>query len=170
MDRPRTDKPKGTNRRKAVAVPVSANGHVERGFSAKSPALAKGKPAESALDIPPELAALHRLRQVKVRPERDLTLTKPFASEEVALRKLRRANGGLVEAWASVAPGDLADQIALRGVSAGVATLAVTNASARYQLDRWLRSGGERELIRACRAPIRKVKVVIEQAETRATS
>lgn len=170
MDRPRADKPKGINRRKVVTVPVSASGHVEKGFSAKPAVSAKGKPAGNILDVPPELAALHRLRQVKVRPERDLTLTKPFASEEVALRKLRRANGGLVEAWASVAPGDLADQIALRGVSAGVATLAVTNASARYQLDRWLRSGGERELIRACRAPIRKVKVVIEQTENRAAN
>lgn len=170
MDRSRADKPKDTNRRKAVAVSVSASDGGEKGFSSKSPASAKGKPAENVLDIPLELAALHRLRQVKVRPERDLTLTKPFASEEVALRKLRRANGGLVEAWASVAPEDLADQVALRGVSAGVATLAVTNASARYQLDRWLRSGGERELIRACRAPIRKVKVVIEQTENRAAN
>ena len=115
--------------------------------------------------IPPELAALHRIRSLRVRPDRDLTLTRALSGELVALQRLHRANRGLVEAWSSVAPTDLVELVSLRGVASGVATLAVTDASARYQVDRWLRSGGERELIRACRAPVRKIKVIVEQTK-----
>lgn len=112
-----------------------------------------------------ELASIERLRSLRVKPERDLTLTRAFLGEQVVLRRLRRSNAGLAEAWTSVAPDGLRERAMLRGVSAGVATIAVTDAAARYQVDRWLRSGGEKALLRACPAPVRKVKVVVESAE-----
>jgi hypothetical protein len=99
-----------------------------------------------------------------VRPERDLTLTRALTGEQVVLRRLRRANAGLADAWERVAPPDLLGRTALRGVSSGTATIAVPDAGARYELDRWLRSGGESLLIKSCTAPVRKVKIIIERS------
>ena len=119
-------------------------------------------PGDVPAEVPPDLRSIERLRSQRVRPERDLTLTRAFMGEHVELRRLRRANAGLVEAWEAAAPTELRDLAMLRGVASGVATIAVADASARFHLDRWLRSGGEKALLRACPAPVRKVKIVIE--------
>ena len=125
---------------------------------------APGPTPAAAAPVPPELLELARVRAVRVKPSPDLTLTRQFLGERVLLRKLRRSNAGLVEAWESVAPPALLERTALRGLAQGVATLGVPDASTRYELDRFLRSGGEKALKQACGAPIRRVKVVIENA------
>lgn len=77
------------------------------------------------------------------------------------LNKQRRANGGCATAWNAVIPPELAARTALQGLSRGVLTIAVPDASTRFTLDRFLRSGGERALIGASSAAIRKVRIVL---------
>ncbi len=115
-------------------------------------------------EIPPELAALDRIRKARVRPERDVSLTKAFAAQLVQLRRLRRSSAGIAEAWNATVPAEMLDQTSLRGLSSAVLTVEVPDDGVRFRLDRWLRAGGQLEVSRAARTPIRKVKVVVQSA------
>ncbi len=68
------------------------------------------------------------------------------------------ATGGL---WVQHCPAEMVGRTSVQGVARGVLTIAVDNASTRFALDRWLRGGGEAEIIAASTTPIRKVKLVI---------
>lgn len=77
--------------------------------------------------------------------------------------RLAKRLGGVGGAWAAVCPAALALKTTVVGVSRGVATIHVADAATRFELDRWLRSGGERELIKRCPTTLRKVKLVIAE-------
>ena len=47
------------------------------------------------------------------------------------------------------------------GVARGVLQVRCQDASTRYELDRWLRAGGEHALVRAAGARVIKVKLVL---------
>ncbi|MBX3387035.1 MAG: hypothetical protein KF768_10730 [Phycisphaeraceae bacterium] len=114
-------------------------------------------------EIPPEFAALDRLRRSRVRPERDLTLQRDLSAQLVLLRRLRRSSAGVAEAWNATVPDDLLGLTSLRGLASAVLSVGVPDDGVRFRLDRWLRAGGQIELSRAARTPIRKVKIVIER-------
>lgn len=77
------------------------------------------------------------------------------------IRRLEKSMGAVATAWQELVPSPLADRTALVGVSRGVLTVRAGDASARFELDRWLRSGGELAVIRRCVTGLTRVRVVV---------
>lgn len=77
------------------------------------------------------------------------------------LRKVSRTESALIAAWNTAAPDALASRCTPTGVKAGRLEIIVPDSSTRYELDRWLRSGGQRELSALAKVPIRGVRVQI---------
>lgn len=105
---------------------------------------------------------LDRLRALRVWPDRATPVAAPLKRLESDLSRLARQQGGALHAWASTCPPQWLGRTAVLRLSRGVLTIAADDAATRFELDRWLRAGGEREVVRACPTTIRKVKVVIE--------
>ena len=80
------------------------------------------------------------------------------AADELA--KLERQLGGAGAAWARTCPATLLESTRVRSLVRGVLTVEVKGAPARFELDRALRAGMERELIKACPASLHKVKLI----------
>jgi len=59
-----------------------------------------------------------------------------------ALQSRRKAVGGLDAAWRAEVPTELQERVAMVGLSRGTMTCRCNDASARFQFDRWARSGG----------------------------
>src|SRR4051812_29541263 len=106
-------------------------------------------------------AALERLRANRNWPERDLSVSGVVASQKKALAKQHRELAGLWAAWAAGVPARLVERTTVVGVSRGVLTVRVADAAARFELDRFLRSGGEIELVRRAPIGVRKIKLVL---------
>lgn len=102
---------------------------------------------------------LDRLRQLRVRPERARGLGEDMQLQLKSLRKISRTEAALIAAWNTAAPDSLASRCTPRGVRAGRLKISVPDASTRYELDRWLRSGGQQELSALAKVPIRGVRV-----------
>ncbi|MDX2114065.1 MAG: hypothetical protein SFZ24_00410 [Planctomycetota bacterium] len=102
---------------------------------------------------------LERLRALRVRGEAAQALGPLMQRVREELRQVERKLGGVGAAWARVCPAELAARTSVSGLSRGVATILVRDASTKFELDRWLRSGGERELVRSCPTTLRKVKL-----------
>ncbi len=100
-----------------------------------------------------------------LRKTRSLRPVAPSIEREIAfqardLKKLQKRTASIAEAWSTVIPGPLADHSAIDRLAAGVLTVRVADASARYELDRYLREGGLERLRAAASAPITRVKIV----------
>lgn len=104
---------------------------------------------------------LDQLRAWRTQPSRDLTLGKEFAQVGQLLRRQERTLGGIGGAWADLAPPALRPKTTLVGLNRGVLTVRVADAPAKFELDRWLRSGGELALIKRCPAGLTKVRLTI---------
>lgn len=109
------------------------------------------------------MAGVQRLREARVRGPRDSSLAPDMDRAMREAAQLRRATSGCAEAWSKVVPPALLQRTALEGVSKGVLTVRVPDASTRFELDRWLRGGGHKVLAGACRVGLSRVKVVIGQ-------
>ncbi|MBY0307492.1 MAG: hypothetical protein K2Q09_02000 [Phycisphaerales bacterium] len=107
---------------------------------------------------PRTLAQLREWRGARGR-ERDLTLTVPLAQMAKEL-KAKMACAGVGAAFLKTAPRQVAAFTTLVGVRSGVLQLRPHNTATRYALDRWLRSGGEAALVRACPSAISRVRLV----------
>ncbi len=110
---------------------------------------------------PAELAGLARVREARVRVRSDQTLAAEMDRAMHDAARQRRANVGCADAWARVVPPELLGKTALGGVSRGVLTVRVPDGATRFQLDRFLRSGGQRAFVSACSASLRQVKIVV---------
>jgi hypothetical protein len=108
-----------------------------------------------------EHTGLARIRQARVRPAPDLSLAGMMAAQAREIRRRQRATEGVGEAWDAAVPADLRERSFVEGVSRGVLTVRAANAPTRYELERLLRAGLEREVIRRCSAPVRRVKLVV---------
>lgn len=106
------------------------------------------------------IARIKALREHRVTPDRRITITQEMQSTAADLKKLERRLGSVGEAWNQVCPGHLVDRTAIEGLSRGVLTVRVADASVRYELDRALRSGAEHELVRLSPSGVRRVKLV----------
>ncbi len=104
-------------------------------------------------------ADLHRLREWRVGKDRDLTIGLSLRDAAAKVEEQRRAGRGAGESWEALVPARVRERCHVVLVLRGVMTVKVKDASARFEVDRWLRSGGETELVK--RAGIRKVKVVV---------
>jgi len=104
--------------------------------------------------------SLENLRQRRGKGfTRDLTLTVPMASLAKEL-KSKMASAGVGVAFLKAAPSQVAAYTTVVGVRSGVLQLRPHNTATRYALDRWLRSGGESAMVRACPTAISRVKLV----------
>ena len=101
------------------------------------------------------------MREARVRPARDLSLAREMDRALREAAALRRSVGGCAAAWASVVPPELLARTALEGVTRGVLAVRVPNAAARFELDRFLRSGGQRRLVAACSTTLHQVRIMV---------
>lgn len=89
-----------------------------------------------------------------------MTIAAAVQAVELEVKKLQRATGGVGAAWEEVAPVALAGRCRVAGLSRGVLTLRVKDSAARYEADRFLRSGGEAALASRARVAIKRVRIV----------
>lgn len=114
----------------------------------------------------PLAAELERLRSRRVRRDRAPEAGVLFAAQARELAKQQKRLGGVAGAWAEVCPPELIERTTILSLSRGVLTIGVPDAAARFELDRFLRAGAERELIRLAPATVRTVRLVAHQGAT----
>jgi len=102
---------------------------------------------------------LSNLRERRARTERDLTPAAAMAAIAKDL-KSRMASAGVGSAFIRLAPREVASFTTVVGVRSGVLQLRPHNTAARYALDRWLRSGGERALVASVAGAVVRVRLV----------
>ncbi|MEM1212923.1 MAG: hypothetical protein AAGI68_11575 [Planctomycetota bacterium] len=115
-------------------------------------------------------ARVGRLRERRVWKGKDLTLGGMKKDFEREVARPYRQLAGVAAWWAEHVPGELVGQTRLEGLSREVLRVTVGGAPAMYELDRALREGLERELLRAFAGKVRKVRLsvgVVEGAEDR---
>jgi hypothetical protein len=104
--------------------------------------------------------SLNRLRALRVARVKDAALAPEFERLRADLSRRRRGGGGAEAAWEVVVPDALREKAEVVGLSRGVLNVRVRHASARFELDRFLRSGGEAALIRAAMVAIKRVRIL----------
>lgn len=100
---------------------------------------------------------LERLRRLRVESRPDPGLGPEFERAAASLRRSETGVGRIAGAWEAVCPRELIERTRIARFSGGVVTIIVPDAAARYELDRFLRSGGERAFIEASPTPVRKI-------------
>jgi len=129
----------------------------------------EGTPDPPAAAPDPGLAALsarlERLRANRAPKRREAVLADVVRTAQSALRRTATRNGATVEAWRCAAPESLVDAVRVLGWRRGRLELAVDDASMRFELERWLREGGERALGAAMGRAIGRVRVIVQATE-----
>ena len=117
-------------------------------------------------------ASIDRLRELRVRTPRANDLGSAFAARGKQLQREARGTGTIAKAWGELCPAHLLGRTGVVGVTRGVLTLAADDAAARFEVDRVLRCGVERQLLRKLSLDVRRVRVVVvgEQADNPAES
>ncbi len=115
--------------------------------------------------MPDPVQQLKLLREHRVFRERTVAVGPMAAALGADFKRLERKIGGVAGAWAEVCPPDLVKRTMVEGVSRGVLHIRADDAGTRFEIDRWLRSGGERELVKKCPTTVRKVRVVIAESD-----
>jgi hypothetical protein len=75
-----------------------------------------------------------------------------------SVERQHSAAGGIAEAWAEILPPHLTRQAQIVSLARGTLTVRTADASTRYQIDRFLRSGGQAELARRAKVAVTRVK------------
>ncbi|MBU6412051.1 MAG: DUF721 domain-containing protein [Planctomycetes bacterium] len=91
-------------------------------------------------------------------PDRSSHLAASLGEEFATIKRQHKTFGGIAAAW-NVVPEHLAQGAVFKSLSRGVLTVSVSEASLRFELDRWLREGGRDELSKAGMR-VRNVKIV----------
>jgi hypothetical protein len=112
----------------------------------------------------PRLERYQRMQKWRGARERDVEIgssIKAFAKEQT---RLSRALGEIADVFERTVPAEIASFCTLVGLKAGTLTVELTSDSARFELDRFLRQGGEAALkdqSSAANVRITKVRVVM---------
>ena len=115
-----------------------------------------------AMLTPAEQHQIERLRAFRAgRAGREAALGEVVNSLAVQFKKQRRRFGGAAEAWRAVLPRPLFEQTSIVGLRAGVLTVRVADAGARFQIDSLLRIGAQRSLTRISDGAIQRVRLVL---------
>lgn len=99
-----------------------------------------------------------KLQEWRRFPDRTSPLAASLGQEFATIKRQHKTFGGVAAAW-NVVPQNLAQGAVFKSLNRGVLTVSVSEASLRFELDRWLRDGGKDELIRAG-MKVRSVKIV----------
>lgn len=105
---------------------------------------------------------LERLRKSRSLPDKDLTLG--FLPEQFKkeVAKPYAQLGDLAVLWAEMVPAALVERSRLVGLSRGVLHVEVDNPASHFEIDRLLRGGLQKQLIRLHKGPaLRKVSVKV---------
>ena len=98
---------------------------------------------------------------------RAISLSEPLAIlMKQQLAKRVKQLGDISPAWNEVLPEDLLPHTSLKGLHAGVLTVAVDSASRRFQLQTFLSGGGLQKLREKCKTALNKVRLVPGPAES----
>jgi len=89
------------------------------------------------------LASLEDRRGWRVRPERDMTIVKERGTQIRQLGARQKQGERACAAWEAAAPALLRASCEVKGTRAGVLSIRPANSGTRFQLDRWLKGGGE---------------------------
>ncbi len=103
---------------------------------------------------------LDRLREWRNHAERDVSMDflKDFLKQEVE-RPYKQLHE-IAEVWEKMVPATVVKNTRLESLARGVLRVAVGSSATLYELDRLLRSGLEREIIRAHKGPaFRKISL-----------
>jgi len=103
---------------------------------------------------------IERLRGFRVRPPRDDHAGAMFEATGRDLARREKKFAGVAEAWEATCPPEHLGRTAIQGVHRGVLTIGVADASTRYELDRMLKAGAQKDLVRRCPMTVRRVKLV----------
>ncbi|HVZ93884.1 MAG TPA: DciA family protein [Phycisphaerales bacterium] len=115
-------------------------------------------------------AAIERLRQSRVKTPPASEASASFSAMGRQLERSSRRLGSIAEAWLEVCPAGLVERTSVKSFVSGTLTIGVRDAATRFELDRVLRTGMERELVRRTPSTLRSVKVVIEAPVDAGTS
>lgn len=111
----------------------------------------------------PRLARLDRLRPYRGLPaERDASIAPVIAEIARERKRMAKALGPAVGAWDALVPGPLARECTLVALKSGTLTVETASNAVAFELDRFLRGGGQRDLTEATEGAVRTVRVRIE--------
>ena len=102
-------------------------------------------------------ANLQQLRKWRTRPDRDLSIAGPVREAAAQAQQRHDAGQGAGQAWDELVPPRLRRRCTVLQLQRGILTVRIPDAAARFELDRWLRSGGEAAL---ARRGVKRVKSV----------
>ena len=108
---------------------------------------------------------LNRLRGFRVYPPRARSLGDDMDRQMQAMKKISHAESAANDAWLTVVPDQIRDCTKVGGLRAGKMTIYVDSAAQRFQVDRWLGSGGMGAFQALARVPIRGVEIKIAPAQ-----
>jgi hypothetical protein len=108
----------------------------------------------------PPVPDLRRLRGFRNRPERDLSIVAAVRGAERDALKKHKALGGVGAAWEQIVPGSLKERVHVVSLARGVLTIRAADGVTKFELDRFLRSGGEARLARAAAVAIKRTRIV----------
>lgn len=111
---------------------------------------------------PDDLDRFAMVRASRVRPERAQPMGEVFQRQAQSLKQLQRRHLGCARAWETVCPADRIDRTAIVGIKGGALTIGVADHATKFELDRLLRSGAERELVKLAPTTVRRVKLVVD--------
>jgi len=114
--------------------------------------------------VPPK-DRLERLRQWRNPPDSDLSLAFLHNQFKHDIARPHKQLAQWIQLWERLVPAPLRDHTRLLTFSRGILRVGVDSSAQLYELDRLLRAGLERELIRQSRAGVlRKIQLQVESA------
>lgn len=111
-----------------------------------------------------EAAALERLRGHRVRADRGRGLGADVAAMVKGIKKVSAQTQRATDAWSAAAPDGVVVSTRVADLKSGTLIVEVRSAADRHAADRWLRAGGLGDLRAIARAPITRVRFVLDAA------
>lgn len=109
-----------------------------------------------------EAAALERLRGSRVRADRGRGLGADVAAMVKGIKKISAQAQRATDAWAAAAPDAVMPTTRVADLKSGTLVVEVRSAADRHAADRWLRGGGLDDLRAIAKAPITRVRFVLD--------
>ncbi len=123
----------------------------------------KSRPEEGVppAPTPAEFRAIEQLRPHRQVYDRANGLGDQFQTLARDYQRAGKRLDGLGEVWDALCPPGLIQRTALRPIKRGVLTIAVSDSTTRYAVEKAVKAGLDRELIMAAPMTVRSVKVVL---------
>jgi CheY-like chemotaxis protein len=106
-----------------------------------------------------DLNEIERLRRLRQRPQRDLSIHALIESAAENARKTQKRLGAIIDLWEELMPTDMAARTRIQSLRGGTLHVAVDSSATSYELDRLLREGLEAELRSRYRGTLIRVRL-----------